>query len=399
MVEKKLFESKDTHVPLPDFGPLVGKAKLGNQDAFEEIDHHLRPRLYKYFSTIIKDQADDLVQSAMEKVAMGLSQFTPREEKHFSEQFMGWCFTIAKNTLNDEFAKQARSMSAPISQMRRGDDFLDRSDQDIMDYYSQRSKRSSPDDDGTEKDSQQEVLLLLRKKLAEILPKRQIKIVDLVLEGKSNSEIASELGRSERGIKVDLSHARKKIEEELIFPVGYKRVAKLWMSRHSTNINPRLGAVKFLRLWYISDEALKNYQAQKAPNQELLNTGYVLLSEVASEDEYNYLLKYRPYLLTSKRRRLYILPESLNEFRQTRNKKPSKIVPPEPQYSHISNFSTTARNHNILRDALLSGELKGIKDRGLWFTTQEAVDRFWQDKLQSPNNATKVSPAFKEQEI
>lgn len=389
MVERQRFEPK-RQIPLPNFKPMVDKAKLGDQDAFEEIDGCLRPRLHRYFVTIIKGEADDLVQSTMEKVARDLSKFTPREQDHFSEQFIGWCFVIAKNNLTDEFSRQARLRSTPISHLRSRNNGPDES---LMNYYAQISKGFFPDDhDDPEEDSQQEALSLrLRNKLAEILPERQIKIVAMALDGKSNSEIAYELKRSEGSIKTELSHARKKIEQKLIFPAGYKRVAKLWNSRHSTTINQRMNAVKFLRLWYISDEALKKYQAQKAPDQQLLSKGYALLSEVASENEYEYLRTYRPHLLTFRRGRLYILTESLNEFRQTRNKKPSKIVPPEPQYSHISKFSKTARDAARLNSAILTGKLEAIKHNGLWFTTKEEVDKFWQGKLQSPNNTIDIS--------
>jgi RNA polymerase sigma-70 factor (ECF subfamily) len=71
-------------------------------DAFRDLDGHLRPRLLRYFraASVSQEDAEDLVQKTLTRVFQGIGGV--REE----EKILAWLFTVARNVRNSAFQRQ-----------------------------------------------------------------------------------------------------------------------------------------------------------------------------------------------------------------------------------------------------------------------------------------------------
>lgn len=365
MIEKERMASKDKVIEPLNFESLVGKVKLGHEDASLELAEYLRSRFLKFFSARLAKEAEDLTQSTLYKIFGNLGRFEPKYPKAaFSSQFLGWCFTIGRNALFDEIARKKKEDL--LSQLNSWDE-------------SERPSATSLDKSEDKRPQPQPELLarMLKDKLAEMLPEHLRKIAEVAIENKSIAEIAAELGYTQGAVRTSLWQARKIIDEELIFPAGYKRAAIFGNNvRKALNIG-RINGVKFMHMWYITDEAIRRYQLiKRGSDQKLLDEGYALLSEGVSGAERASLTRFHSNLLRQHRGRNYIRRESLEEFRQKRLKGVRKAKPDSGKYHRLSEFVKTESEQQQLAKAARQGKLGAIKESGMWLVTKEAVEEF-----------------------
>lgn len=370
MIEQERFFPGHDPDQLPDFESLVIHARSGNQEAFRELDDYLRPHLHRYFSRRLREEADDLTQETMIGVTTSLDVFKARGEGTYSKRFIKWCMRIAKNKLNDEFRIQAKRKSLIH-----------------IDVFEEFAGRIAPHLD--EHDSQVELntrekhnalMVRLKENLDEVLPPTQREIVKQTMEGKNTQEIATQLMYKKRSVISLLSAARVKIENTLLSPAGYIRTFRFGQTIKAAAHNRRVpGAIQFLGMWYITQESVHRYhQTKQAVDQELINQGYVLLSQNASLAEATAMQRHNPDALVFQRGRFYIKPESIDAFRQTKKENGTTINPPEGYYT-LTAFTQTQMDTSKLRRAAKKGKLKAIKRGRYWFTTQGSVDEFRQD--------------------
>lgn len=366
MVERELIGRKEKlNGGGPNFESLVGRVKLGDEDASSELAQYLRSRFLPYFSTRFAEEAEDLTQSTLYKIFGNLGRFAPKNEKDpFSSQFLGWCFTIGKHALYDEVARKKREA---VSKR--------------YDHWGQNKRPSatslSQSEDNTPQPQTEALKLMLKDKLAEMLPEHLRKIAELAVQNKSIPEIAAEVKYTQGAVRTSLWQARKIIDEKLIFPAGYKRVTVFSRDVVDAVRAGRMDGVKFMHMWYTTDEAVKQYQLTKeVPDQTLLDNGYVLISKSVSEAEEISLIRFQPDLLRLHRGIYYIRQESLEEFRQKRLKRARKAKPDSCKYHKLSEFAKTASEQLRLSRAVRMGKLEAIKESGMWLVTQEAIDEF-----------------------
>ncbi|MEX0879451.1 MAG: RNA polymerase sigma factor [Thermoanaerobaculia bacterium] len=87
---------------------LRAKRSVDSDQAFRELDRHLRPRLHRYFraASFSQEDSEDLVQKTLTRVFQGIGGV--REE----EKLLAWLFTVARNVRNTAFERRPpRSLS------------------------------------------------------------------------------------------------------------------------------------------------------------------------------------------------------------------------------------------------------------------------------------------------
>jgi len=365
MVKEALLEGRPEVVEV-DFPTLISQAKTGNEEAIETICNRLNPRLNRYFLSRLQgepEEAKDLAQKTLIKIILGLPNFDPTDGSgNYDQNFYSWFFTIAKNTWISRF-RQSNSRSR---QLKDG----------VLNDQVQSTQPHSVD-----------LMHRLEEKLDELLPEQQSRVVRLKLQGKKNREIATELDTTEGVVKVWMTHARKTIEEVLIFPTGFRRVCSFDKICSRASKRGTLEAVQFLGRWYTTEEMVKRYASRRQIiDQKLLAQGYLLLSQQVSPAEFSCLIHKCRDLLTIRQNRFYISPVNLNKFRKgyKERKRPQRIVYPGPGYLRLVVFSKTVAEYGKLRGAIQHSRLKAVKVGRWWFTSREEVDNY----LSSQTTAT-----------
>lgn len=87
---------------------LPERVKLA-EDIFSQIEPDLR---FFVFGALRLPAAEDVLQEILKGIATGLTKF----KGDTKEQFWAWCYTIARNKLNDHFRKQAADRLQPMPQ-------------------------------------------------------------------------------------------------------------------------------------------------------------------------------------------------------------------------------------------------------------------------------------------
>lgn len=349
---------------------LVNAAKGGDGQAFNRLDGYIRSRIVSYFIQHLAGDAEDLTQRTLISIFKDLPKFDPNLGRGtFSQNFHSWARTIARNILYDELGRRARrgkehQLNVDIADLS-GSYFLKEDDQEA----SNRADLTS-------------LFAHLKERIHEVIPKRQRRIIDLVFEDKKNDEIASELGLSKTTIEHEVAQARGIIEKQIVFPAGYKPIVAYDNDLEKAASKGNLQAVKFLRRWYTTEEAMGRYQLRRRTvEQSLLEQGYLLLHAHVSNTEYRALVKVWKNVELIKRwhGRIYITPENLAEFRRRRqnNKLSREISDGVPQkHVKLGSFAATVLEYERLQKAVRKGILPAVKIGKLWFTTQEAVAKF-----------------------
>jgi RNA polymerase sigma factor (sigma-70 family) len=78
----------------------------------EEIFPRIEPDLRFYvFSAIRPSVAEDVLQEVLKAIATSMGTFRGNS----NEEFWGWCYSITRNKINDQFRRQARDRLQPMS--------------------------------------------------------------------------------------------------------------------------------------------------------------------------------------------------------------------------------------------------------------------------------------------
>jgi len=99
----------DTRYPVDENG-LVGEAKNGDLNAFNQLVLSYQNLVYHHIFSIVRDEqlADDIVQISFIKAYQGLSHYR-------NGSFRAWLLRIATNSCYDELRRQKRQQTLPLN--------------------------------------------------------------------------------------------------------------------------------------------------------------------------------------------------------------------------------------------------------------------------------------------
>lgn len=408
-------------IPSSKFGPfsvsegLINKAKEGDQDAYTELDFAIRPRLLGYFYQRLPEEAEDLTQISMIKIASNLDKFhinlegpLPVSRHPFPVRFTYWCFRIAKNTLYEglrELAKRERNFvpSIPDGQNNSFDEIISHlaynfssSDPVFMDPTSmgEIDKQVDPGKQDNEVIEENSMCQLLNTWFDQNLIGRQRDVVAQKMVGKQNAEIAAEMNLHDTTVDKIICRARNKVVEELFSQANLSplksfrddNIAGLGKEILSTAaMNGRLKVIKILGRVYTTPEFIREYLITRRDNldKNQVIQGLVYIGEHTTYDEYNSLHSNYHYrkLLVRINGRYYIRPEDLEDIREKRSQRasqPAKILPTIQGYMNLKDVVKTNSEFSRCRAAILAGRLEAIKERRNFFVTTTAVAEYYE---------------------
>ena len=387
MVETERLPSRKRIINIPNAEQLVDKFIAGDQDAFEVLDGHLRPRLRGYFFGRLPDDADDLTQETLIVIVSNLPRFKEKNsgEEDFSEHLVSSSFVIAKQVLNKEFRRRHSQHIYEVGSYV--DEDSDIIEDESINWLAQKNGHFLPsaedevimqEQESEQESERQQLMLELRGKIAEILPRSQRKVIDLMLDGKTRIEIADELKYSQSTTKSYAWRAKLMIERKLLSPAGWLRVGE-FSSRISQAVSEkRIPAYRFLGTLYITEADVQRYEdTKRITDNDLLKDGYLLLSEVTATKENRQIRERNQGLLRLHRGCYYISREHLEQFRQNQPKQDQDPrIPKDSQYKVIFQLSETQKEYKQLLFAAKKGRLRSVKQGRNWLTTQEEADKF-----------------------
>lgn len=88
---------------VPDLAGDVERARKGDEGAFRIIYRDIQPRILRYLSAIVGDDAEDVASETWLHVARDLPSFTGD-----SDGFRGWVATIARHRATDHLRRSSR---------------------------------------------------------------------------------------------------------------------------------------------------------------------------------------------------------------------------------------------------------------------------------------------------
>lgn len=344
-----------------DLQTVVRGSAAGEPNSIEHLFNFLRPRIAKKTAGLNTSDGSDVESTILSKIFTHLDTFNPTLGRgSFEHNFLAWSNRITVNTINSELRRQYRQKT-----------------------FEQTNRIVEPSaSDEPETVDLVDLMPALKDRISQMVTEPQFQVVNLSLGGLNYRQISDRLQIREGAVRERLSQARKKIEENLITPAGFKRLSSFENTKlYSQAYYKTLEAVKFLGVWYATERSVKRALLhQREVDPTLLDEGYVLLSQSTSASEY-YLLqmhKYRP-MLRHKNNRFYIKEEDLAKFRRTRKKaRPRRLPLANTGYKALSTFcdTTTMSQYLMLERAARKGNMEAVKKGSFWFVTQEAVDKF-----------------------
>ena len=225
---------------------------------------------------------------------------------------------------------------------------------------------------------------LIQKAEKEVNP-NYFPAVKLYLEGKSIAEIALELGITEGNVKVRVFRARPFLTP-FLESAGLKKASAFGEVIESAVAQHRINGVKILGILYTTDKDVARFLSTRTQkiDKEMLDKGYVLLTEYTLPNEYSVLIKWLSFddsPVKRHRGRLYIRPDDFAKWKETHRKiKPRRIFPPQPNFSPLTTFAKTRKEYHSLMKAAKKGKLYTEKTGKWYFARQEDVDAFLSEK-------------------
>ena len=342
---------------------LVTSAQVGDETAISTLYEYLTKRFADFFTHRLPSEADDLTQATASKIVLNLTRFDPNlGEGDFIQNFHNWTFRIARNMLADELGRR-KKLETHLS-----------------------SNSEIPSNEQSRQGLYTDLMPALEEKLSQLLSQPRLRIVNLKLSGKANGDIAVDLAMSEGAVRVALSRARRIIEDEIVLPAGYKRVASFKDKSLGCAVSSRSPEfVKFLGVWYTTDEMVRRYRQRQRPvDQSLLARGYQAPSNLSNAEKNALYSSKHSHLLTRSGNRVYISPENIQELRKIKLRaKERRIIAPSPGYERLIHFAKTGTEYQRLVKAAKQERLKAVKHGFWWFTTKEAVDQFLLARIKS----------------
>lgn len=380
--------------PFSVSGDLITRAKAEDQTAYTELDLAIRPRLLGYFYRRLPEEAEDLAQNTIIKIAAGLKKFRVDSERSVPYQFTSWCFKIARITFYEELiesGKRERSFvpQNPYEQDEPFDEIISGLHYQYNPHDYTFSDPSSEEDEEIEKPNIQQ---LLNDWFDKNLTKRQQYIVVQRATGKGNMEIGGELKLYRSTIGKEAMKIKRKIEDDLLRPANFRPLKEFRdesitglgnKSLYSAVVCDRLKVVRVLDRVYTSPECIEKYLAGRRDNLDKAQTlnGLVYIGDHTSPGEYFSLLRNSSYrrLLNFVNGRPYIHPEDLEDIKKRRNQnptKPTKILPPVEGCVELRSIVQTHTEYAKYKTAILAGRLEAVKERRIFWITPEAISEY-----------------------
>lgn len=301
---------KDT-TPSINLKETVASFLTGDEAAYEDLDKYMDSFLKNGFYSM-GAQAEDLLQEAKIKIWSNLATFDPNIGRgSFTIKFRAWATRVALNIRRDAARKSKKQLTE--LELHEGMDFEDESNP--------QTQQSSPEEIEERNRAFSEIM---RKKINELISSSsQRKIVDLALSGLKPVEIAAGLGLEESNVKAQLSKARDKIEKDLIFPTGLKRLSKFVTSNMDRNAlydavrSGKISYVRFLNLYYCTPEEYQRFKSAHKPtfvSESSRAQGLVPIADVAKSHTEYIALKTSNFVVRENGR-ILIHSDQLAEFR------------------------------------------------------------------------------------
>jgi RNA polymerase sigma-70 factor (ECF subfamily) len=174
-----------------DVMDIVRRAKEGDEGAFAALYQLYFAPLYRYlyFRGADKADADDLVQDVFLKAYSSFSRYAPR-----SASPLAYFYTIARNAVIDHYRKKR----VPVMEA------------------AELERVASGEASAEEQAAKEEDYAAVQRALAELPPDQQSALILRYIEGRSNEEIASVLGKNEAAVRQLQSRGLKRLRDLLI---------------------------------------------------------------------------------------------------------------------------------------------------------------------------------------
>lgn len=360
-----------------DAEAVISGVKAGNRDAENALYDYLRGRFIPYFAQFFPEETEDLTQMTAFTVFRVLDRFENRGKGTFTENFRNWTQGVARWEAKRYRWKLANGLQViHFSPGAECDEIENRAYKEQVRQHGNEAGQFQPVD----------LMPSLKDKLSGILPKSQMDVISLRLDKKSSAEIATQLGMSENAVEIRAFYARKKIEKEILFPAGYRRLNDIEDENLQNSIRRRSGeAVDFLGVLYVPGDIEETHQSARQPQKirgqvdlEFMSDGYVLVSEKLTRYQYEALLNSSSAgLLVRKNGRMYIKEDDLLIFQQeSPMKEPKKFVISGIEcYTPYDLAQSSAEYHRFCA-AIRKGSLSAIKNGKKSFVTKEAIEEF-----------------------
>jgi RNA polymerase sigma factor (sigma-70 family) len=191
---------------------LVTAALAGEPAAFAALAERNRARVEAVVERMVGDEAEDVVQEALLRAYLGLSQL--RDPARFAGWLCGIAVNLAKMRLRRRALERKRSLALTLDQPRaRPTPTLDLPQGGLTPRRLPRQLAAEPAPDGSFEEL--ELLRVVREAL-DVLPPGQREVVLMhYLDGLSCEEIAAALGSSSGAVRVRLHRARERLRGEL----------------------------------------------------------------------------------------------------------------------------------------------------------------------------------------
>lgn len=231
--------------------------------------------------------------------------------------------------------------------------------------------------------------------VSSLLSPAEVRILQLIQEGKKNIDIAARFSLTPGSFKNTLTRIRRVIEQHILEVNGLKRTAVFKNSTiRSAAIDGRLQAVSFLGQWHTADVWVSDYLSQKQTiNPSIVAKGYLPLFSSVTPQEYSVLKRPEYKGIRHKvKGRVYIHIRDLKRFREERQT--TRPIPdsPDSTLEDLRNFAKSARDYKRLLDAAKKGKLSVQRVGKTVFTNAKAVEDYYKEK------AGREKPRQKKQE-
>lgn len=181
-------------------GELALQALEGDRQAFEELVHRYQRLVHNivYHYLGFSDEVEDIAQEVFLKVYRNLDRFDQ------AKQMKSWIAKIATNCCYDELRRRKSSRVTLLADMSD-------QDHDLACRLYATSQSGNP----ITSETSDECLSLLAKAMETLSEKDRMAFVLRELESMEYSELAEAMNASEVAIRIRVSRARKKLQEEL----------------------------------------------------------------------------------------------------------------------------------------------------------------------------------------
>ena len=342
----------------------------GDAEATGQFYQYVFGRTPKIFSGI--PESEDLADTTAIKAASRFHLFEPPEEVDvFDRAVNSWIYTIAINVKRDFFRRTNGKSTVNLESVS---EFADQSPAGTAENH-----RPLP--------LLQEVF---DQKAKELLKPEYYTVVRLRMEGLSTPQIAQELGITEVNARQRLSRGRRILVRKIIEPAGFIQAIRFGLACAWATGKGRIDSVKFLGMYYITEEQGQHYIKTKADQQrQIEEQGLVPAGQVLTTNEMHVLSKPKSEAFRYKVGNvIHIKTEDIAAIKGMRIKaKPPKLHPPQPGLQRLAACTQSLKDYNFLLNAAKKHKFEAVLDGHWWWVNPKEAERFLSTKRRSDTSA------------